>query len=31
VPILAAIGVDVHVPMEHLRQGEQLAWLADHS
>jgi hypothetical protein len=31
VPKLAGIGVDVHVPMEHLRQGEQLAWLADHS
>ena len=28
-PKLNALGVEVHVPMEHLRQGEQLAWLAE--
>lgn len=31
VPKLAAAGITVEVPMEHLRRGEQLAWLAGRS
>ena len=30
-PRLAERGISVQVPMRHLRQGEQLAWLAERS
>jgi len=30
VPLLREAGLEIHIPMEGLRIGEQLAWLSGH-